>query len=81
MCWLKKLKKFDKKFSNYLGSIGPKYILDNLSKQNSDLEYLLQLKIIDETNYICEINLKLLKECYKEINNSNRINNDNEDDF
>ena len=75
------LKKFDKKFSNYFGNIGPKYILDNLSKQNSDLEYLLQFKIIDETSCICESNLKLLTECYREINNSNRINNDNENDF
>ena len=74
------LKKFDKKFSNYFGNIGPKYILDNLSKQNSDLEYLLQFKIIDETSCICESNLKLLTECYREINNPNRINNDNDND-
>ena len=53
------LKKFDKKFSNYFGNIRPKYILDNLSKQNSDLEYLLQFKIIDEASFIYDSNLKV----------------------
>ena len=32
------LKKFDKKFSIYFGNIGPKYILENLSNENSDME-------------------------------------------
>ena len=67
------LKKFDKKFSNYFGNIGPKYILDNLSKSNSELEYLLQFKIIDEASCICESNLKVLTECFKEYSISNDI--------
>lgn len=67
------LKKFDKKFSNYFGNIGPKYIIENLSKQNSDLEYLLQFKIIDETSCICESNLILLIECFKEYCSANRF--------
>ena len=67
------LKKFDKKFSNYFGNIGPAYILNSLSKQNSDLEYLLQFKIIDETSCICESNLKSLTECFKEFCISNRV--------
>jgi len=75
------LKKFDKKFSNYFGNIGPKYIIENLSKQNSDLEYLLQFKIIDETSCICESNLKLLIECFKEHCSSNRANVNDKNDF
>ena len=61
------LKKFDKKFNNYFGNLGPKYILDNLCKENSDFEYLLQFKIIDEACCIIEDNTKLLKECYLEV--------------
>ena len=62
------LKKFDKNFYNYFGNFGPKYILDNLCMQNSELEYLLQFKIIDETSCIIESNAILLKECFSEIN-------------
>jgi hypothetical protein len=75
------LKKFDKKFSNYFGNIAPRYILENLLKQKSDLEYLLQFKIIDETSAICESNLKLLKECLKEFHFSNEVNQDKKNDF
>ena len=75
------LKKFDKNFSNYFGNIGPKYILDNLSKQNSELEYLLQFKIIDEASCICESNLGLLTDCFKELSDSNNINNNLKDEF
>ena len=66
------LKKFDKNFYNYFGNFGPKYILDNLCMQNSELEYLLQFKIIDETSCIIESNAILLKECFLETINSNR---------
>jgi hypothetical protein len=75
------LKKFDKKFSNYFGNIGPKYILDNLTKQNSELEYLLQFKIIDEASCICESNLKLLSEYFKEFCNSNKVDNISKNEF
>ena len=75
------LKKFDKKFSNYFGNIGPKYIYDSLTKQNSDLEYLLQFKIIDETSCICESNLRLLTECFREFCTSNKVDNNNKREF
>ena len=58
------IKKFDKKFNLLFGNFGPKYILDNLCKENSDLEYLLQFKIIDEACCIIEGNINLLKENY-----------------
>ena len=38
------LKKFDKNFYNYFGNLGPLYILDNLCIQNSDIDYLFNLK-------------------------------------
>ena len=67
------LKKFDKKFHNFFGNIGPKYILDKLTTENSDMEYLLQFKVIDETSTICESNLKLLKECFNEFCLNNKV--------
>ena len=67
------LKKFDKKFNGYFGNFGPKYILDNLCKENSDFEYLLEFKIIDETSCIVESNMKLLKEFYLDINSKVKI--------
>ena len=81
MTALKKiLKKFDKKFSNFFGNFGPKYILENLSIKDSDMEFLLQSKIIDETSTICESNLSLLNEYFKEycLNNIVTINKKNE---
>ena len=69
------LKKFDKKFYNYYGNFGPKYMLDNLCMQNSDLEYLLQFKIIDEASCIIESNVKLLRDYYLEIVNNNKNKN------
>ena len=82
MTALKKiLKKFDKKFSNYYGNIGPKYILENLSDKHSDMEYLLQFKIIDETSTICESNLRLLNECFKEYCLNNEVSNEKKLEF
>ena len=82
MTALKKiLKKFDKKFSNYFGNIGPKYILENLSNKHSDMEYLLQFKIIDETSTICESNLHLLNECFKEYCLNNEVSNESKLEF
>ena len=75
------LKKFDKKFSNYFGNIGPKYILDNLIMENSDLEYLLQFKIIDETSCIIESNVKLLRSYFLEINDNKQKNNTDNNNF
>ena len=75
------LKKFDKNFSSFFGNLGPKYILENLSNKNSDMEYLLQFKIIDETSTICESNLLLLNECFKEYCASNRVSNEKKNEF
>lgn len=86
MALKKILKKFDKKFQRYFGIIAPKYILTHLTSQNSDLEYLLQFKLIDETTTICENNLNILLNIYKRLggnypiinnNNENRINDSN----
>ena len=65
MIALKKiLKKFDKKFSIVFGIITTKYILSHLQIQNSDLEYYLQFKLIDEGNVICENNSNLLYDLF-----------------
>ena len=66
------LKKFDKNFSIVYGIITTKYILSHLEVQNSDLEYFLQFKLIDEANVICEDNAKILYNLYKQ-----KINLDN----
>ena len=60
------LKKFDKKFSIVYGIITTKFILSHLEVQNSDLEYFLQFKLIDEANVICENNAKILYKLYKQ---------------
>ena len=75
------LKKFDKKFSAFYGNIGPNYILDNLTVQKSELEKLLQFKVIDETSTICESNLLLLNECFKEFCINNRVNLEQKNEF
>ena len=75
------LKKFDKKFSNYFGNFGPKYILDNLCMENSDLEYLLQFKVIDETSCIIESNVKSLRDYFLEINENGPNGNTNKNNF
>ena len=67
------LKKFDKKYQKYFGIISPKYILSHLTSQNSDLEYFLQFKLIDESTAICEHNLKLLLNKYKQLKPLNPI--------
>ena len=72
------LKKFDKKFQRYFGIITHKYIMTHLTSQNSDLEYLLQFKLIDETTTICEHNLNILLNLYKKLKGNNKINNVNE---
>ena len=79
MALKKILKKFDKKFQRYFGIIAPKYILTHLTSQNSDLEYLLQFKLIDEASSICENNLNILLNIYKNLkgNNANNQNNIN----
>ena len=75
------LKKFDKKFYNYFGNFGPKYILDNLCMQNSDLEYLLQFKVIDETSCIIESNVKSLRDSFLEMNDNSQNSKTNKNNF
>ena len=75
------LKKFDKKFSAFYGNIGANYILDSLTVQNSEMEKLLQFKVIDETSIICESNLLLLNECFKEFCSNNRVNIEKKNEF
>ena len=58
------IKKLDKKFSNYFGEIGPFYILNKLCVQGSELEYLLQFQIIEQSYVICESNLKTLDDLF-----------------
>ena len=77
MALKKILKKFDKKFQRYFGIIAPKYILTHLTSQNSDLEYLLQFKLIDEATSICENNLNMLLNIYKNLKGNNNANNQN----
>ena len=75
------LKKFDKKFHEYFGVIGPKFILSHLTSKNSDLEYFLQFKLIDESTTICENNFNILykraKNLLKNPQNNIQLNEDN----
>ena len=75
------LKKFDKKFHIFYGNIGPKYILDKLTIENSEMEYLLQFKVIDETSTICESNLKLLNNYFKEYCLNNKVSIEQKNEF
>ena len=75
------LKKFDKKFHIFYGNFGPKYILDKLTIENSDMEYLLQFKVIDETSTICESNLKLLNKYFKEYCLNNKVSIEQKNEF
>ena len=77
MALKKILKKFDKKFQTYFGIITPKYLLTHLTSQNSDLEYLLQFKLIDESTTICDNNLNILLNLYKKLRGNNINSNPN----
>ena len=66
------LKKFDKNFSHLYGLITPHIILKLLSKDKSELEYLLQFKIIDEISTIIESSSLELKRYFDQnTENSN----------
>ena len=79
MALKKILKKFDKKFHRYFGIISPKFILTHLTSQNSDLEYFLQFKLIDESTTICENFLNVLLNLYKRLKGNNININIHED--
>ena len=62
------LKKFDKNFASLYGLITPHIILKLLSKDKSELEYILQFKIIDEISTILESSTLELKRFYDQNN-------------
>ena len=62
------LKKFDKNFSKLFGNITPHLILQLLNKKNSELENMLQFKIIDEISTISQSNTKELKHYFDQNN-------------
>jgi len=65
------LKKFDKNFSHLYGLITPHLILQLLSKENSELDYILEFKIIDEISIIAESSAKELKKYFSQNNDDN----------
>ena len=69
------LKKFDKNFSHLFGLLTPHIILKLLSKDKSELEYLLQFKVIDEISIIAENSASELKRYFDQ--NNEESNNDN----
>ena len=69
------LKKFDKHFSHLYGLITPHIILKLLSKDKSELEYLLQFKVIDEISIISERCADELKRYFDQ--NTDVSNSDN----
>ena len=75
MAMKKILKKFDKHFSHLFGLITPHIILKLLSKDKSELDNLLQFKVIDEISIISENSASELKR-YFDQNNENS-NSDN----
>ena len=75
MAMKKILKKFDKHFSHLFGLITPHIILKLLSRDKSELDNLLQFKIIDEISIIAEYSASELKR-YFDQNNENS-NSDN----
>ena len=70
------LKKFDKNFSHLYGLLTPHIILKLLSRDNSELEYLLQFKLIDEISIIAESSASELKRYFDQ--NNEVANSDNE---
>ena len=76
------LKKFDKKFGCIFGLITPNLILNLLSKKNSELEYLLQFKIIDEVSTIAESSTYELKKYFDQnIEKSSKENDQFREEF
>ena len=68
----KLLKKFDKKLGKYLGKIYHSYFKDSFKKDSSDLTYLLNYKIIDETSVmIQELIEEAIQISMKKINSNN----------
>ena len=69
------LKKFDKNFSRIFGIITPLFILKLFSKKNSELDYMLQFKIIDEICVMGESNAYELKKYFDQNTEENTLEN------
>ena len=71
------LKKFDKNFSSIYGVITPHLILQLLTKKNSELDYMLQFKIIDEITTISRSSsIKELKNYFDQNNDDSNADNE-----
>ena len=69
---IKILKKFDKKIigsKDKENQIQNSYVISKLEDQNSDILYLINLKMIDEVNVILEDLIKSLKDSFKQNKN------------
>ena len=75
MAMKKILKKFDKHFSHLYGLITPHLVLKLLSKKKSELEYMLQFKIIDEISVIAENCILELKRYFEQNNEKDGADN------
>lgn len=64
------LKKFDKKMNKFFGYVTVKYLRSKLDNPNSDFSYMLQYKIIDESNALIEDMMKELKSNFLKGNRS-----------
>lgn len=64
------LKKFDKKMNKFFGFVTVKYLRSKLENPNSDFSYMLQYKIIDESNALIEDMMKELKSNFLKGNRS-----------
>ena len=69
------LKKFDKNFSRIFGIITPLFILKLFSKKNSELDYMLQFKIIDEICVMGESSANELKKYFDQNTEENTVEN------
>lgn len=74
------LKKFDKKFEKVFGKISLKYLVKKLEGNNSDLLYILQFKMIDESSSILDDLLMEIEsrftEAFKILKNHKNKTND-----
>ena len=75
------LKKFDKNFSHLYGLITPHLILQLFSKKNSEFDYMLEFKIIDEVSVIAESSAKELKKYFDQNNDNSGNKNSDKNEY
>ncbi|MCQ2817896.1 MAG: MFS transporter [archaeon] len=75
------LKKFDKKFHKFFGYISYSIFSKKLNTQNSDLEYMLQFKVIDEANIIIEDVMEYIILILNSKKNKGEITNSKFDEY